>query len=61
MVNWEGPDGSLGRYVAQEVRKTLNSYLAQPNLVAETCQPGKGHCRRRLRLPSDCRTCPEQR
>ena len=35
MVNWEGPDGSLGRYVAREVRKTLNSYLAQPNLVAE--------------------------
>lgn len=33
--NWEGPNGPLGRYVAEEVRKTLNSYREQPTLVAE--------------------------
>ena len=32
---WEGPDGGLGRFVADETCKTLNAYRAQPSLVME--------------------------
>ena len=35
MEDWTGPDGPLGGYVTEEVRKTLSSYREQPNLVAE--------------------------
>ena len=33
--DWAGPDGELGRWIVEESRKTLESYRAQPNLVAE--------------------------
>ncbi len=33
--DWTGPNGELGRYIANEAQKTLNSYREQPNLVAE--------------------------
>lgn len=32
---WCGPADDLGRYVAEEVRRTLESYRAQPNYVVE--------------------------
>ena len=32
---WAGPDGVLGRFVADETCKTLNAYRAQPSLVTE--------------------------
>lgn len=35
MVGWAGPDGALGRYMAEESEKTLNSYKEQEALVEE--------------------------
>ncbi len=32
---WAGPDGALGRYIAEESAGTLDAYAAQPHLVAE--------------------------
>ena len=32
---WAGPDGELARYIAEESRRTLNSYREQPHLIAE--------------------------
>ena len=32
---WVGPDGDLGRYIAEESRGSLDAYCAQPNLVDE--------------------------
>ena len=32
---WEGPDGALGCFLAEESRKTLDAYRAQPHLVTE--------------------------
>lgn len=33
--DWAGPDGALGRYIAEESAGTLDAYAAQPHLVAE--------------------------
>ena len=33
--DWAGPDGELRRYIVEESRRTLDSYRAQPNLIAE--------------------------
>ena len=33
--DWAGPDGELARYIAEESRRTLNSYREQPHLIAE--------------------------
>ena len=32
---WQGPEGSLGRFVRDEARKTLEAYRVQPHLVTE--------------------------
>lgn len=34
-VEWAGTDGELAAYIAEESAKTLESYRAQPNLIAE--------------------------
>ena len=33
--DWEGVDGPIGTYIAEESHKTLEAYRNQPNLVAE--------------------------
>ena len=33
--DWEGVDGSIGAYIAEESHRTLEAYRQQPNLVAE--------------------------
>ncbi|MYH42194.1 MAG: hypothetical protein F4017_05545 [Acidimicrobiaceae bacterium] len=35
LTDWAGPDDALGRYIAEESQRTLDSYRAQPNLVSE--------------------------
>ena len=35
LTDWAGPNGELGRYIAEEAKRSLNSYREQPNLVAE--------------------------
>ena len=35
MTDWAGSNGELGRYIAEEAKRSLNSYREQPNLVAE--------------------------
>lgn len=35
LAEWAGPDGDLGRYMAEESEKTLNSYREQDALVEE--------------------------
>ena len=32
---WSGPDGIIGRYIREELEKTLEAYRSQPNLIAE--------------------------
>lgn len=34
-TTWEGPDGTLGRFVKEETCKTLDAYRAQPNHVKQ--------------------------
>ncbi len=33
--DWEGPHGTIGQFVREESRRTLNAYAAQPSLVSE--------------------------
>lgn len=33
--NWTGPDGQIGKFIVDEVEKTLASYRAQPHRIAE--------------------------
>ena len=33
--DWAGPNDSIGAYIAEESRRTLESYRSQPNLVME--------------------------
>ncbi len=35
VADWAGPNGELGRHIAEEANKTLNSYREQPKLVTE--------------------------
>ncbi|MXW96561.1 MAG: DEAD/DEAH box helicase [Acidimicrobiaceae bacterium] len=35
LTGWAGPHEELGRYIAEESQRTLDSYRAQPNLVTE--------------------------
>ena len=34
-VDWEGPSGSIGTYVAEESNRTLEAYRSQPNRIDE--------------------------
>ena len=50
---WAKPDGKLGRYIAEESAKTLNSYREQPKRVAEDANvendtAGGGYAHRQL-------------
>ena len=35
VTDWAGPNGELGRYIAEEAKRSLNSYREQPKYVAE--------------------------
>lgn len=51
--DWGKPDGELGTWIADEVRKTLNSYREQPHRVEEDARieediAGGGYARRQI-------------
>ena len=51
--DWAGPDGELGRYIAEEASKTLEAYRVQPLRVAEDARTEDdtargGYARRQL-------------